>query len=268
MKNHSLLVTFIASGLALAAIGCGSSSPATGGTGGAGGANALCAMKPPATAVISDFTTGTTAGVNAQQGRTGGWYIYYQGDGSDPSAPAQTGTLTPPKSTNGIPRDNTMGGPCSGPGSLHQAAMGVTGYGVGIGTNLASAVANKHGTYDASAYAGVRLFMKCAMETQHVLVKLPTGDTDFDAASPKCTGYGDCNAHGIFGQTIGTDWTKLELPFDTITQDPGQTGTTSIPTFDKSKITAIQLQVNSNYDAAMVASPNNFDCYIDDVYFY
>jgi hypothetical protein len=82
-----------------------------------------------------------------------------------------------------------------------------------------------------------------------------------------CTSYSDCNAHGKYDVPLTADWTVFEVPFADAIQDPGNPSTTRIPTFDKSKITAIQIQINANYvDGGAV--PNDFECWFDDLHFY
>jgi hypothetical protein len=197
----------------------------------------------------------------------GGWYLYYQGDGSNPGEPPNTGSTVPPKSGMGLTRDTTMGYTCSGLGSLRVQATMITGYGVGIATNIVPDVGADHGQYDASAYAGLRAAMYCATETKSVNIKIPDGNTDFDAPMPMCGSYADCVAHGSWGNVVGPTWQVIDVKFATAVQNPGQTPVPMIPNIDKSRLTAIQVQIDAQYVSG-VAQPLSFDCYIDDVHFY
>jgi hypothetical protein len=260
-KRSLLSTAALMTGLALFSGACG-------GDGGGGGTPDGGGACPAAVDVVSDFSNGTTAGVNAVPPRMGGWYLYYQGDGSNTAEPANTGTTVPPKTTGGLPRDTTMGyTACSGPGSLRVQAMAITGWGVGIATNIVPDASGKHGQYNASEYAGLRAAMYCATETKHVNLKIPDGNTDFDAPSPMCASYADCVAHGSWNNTVKNEWQLIDVKFATATQNPNQTAVPPIANIDKTRLTAIQVQIDADYVSG-VAQPINFDCYIDDVHFY
>jgi hypothetical protein len=236
---------------------------------GAGGASVACA--PPvarAASVVSDFRSGTS--VLPQEGRAGGWYQFFEGDNDAAHPNHAPGRINPPKTTAGIPVDGIVGGPCSGPGSLRQRASGVIGWGFGLGTSLAPTVGGKHGFFDAAAYGyrGVRLWARCTMPTPHVAVRLPNGDTDFDAPAPLCMSYADCNAHGRFEMLLDPTWQLIDVPFNSVTQDPGAATTTRIPLFDHRRLTAIWIMIRASFDAMGVATPNDFECWFDDVHFY
>jgi hypothetical protein len=237
----------------------------SGGTGGAGGSTITC---PAASEIISDFSSGTNAGVNPVAPRLGGWSLYYEGDGSA-AGPPNTGRTVPPKvSGAGIPRSIVSGGPCSGPGSLQMQAIDIVGWGVGVSAALVTPTSGgKVGQYDATAYRGVRAWVRCTTEIRHVNLLVYDGNTDFDAPSPMCTSYGDCVPHGVWNATVGPDGMVLEVDFVTAVQNPSQIGVTAIPTIDPSKLTSVHVRFDADY-VGSVAQPVNFDCMIDDVRFY
>ena len=109
------LVVALAAGSSLA--GCKASDP-----GNDAGSNDLGAITncPMGTDdLISNFDRSN--GIEATDGRQGGWYVY--GDNN--------GTFDPPKIANApYPIDMNMGNPnCSGAGSLRLKATGFTGFG-------------------------------------------------------------------------------------------------------------------------------------------
>jgi hypothetical protein len=250
--------------------GSASGGAATGGgqtggavaTGGAGGG--AC---PDSRDVVSDFGTGSTAVVNPVSPRGGAWYIYYQGDGSNPAEPPNPGLTIPPRSSTALPRDTTMGGPCSGAGSFRLQARDITGWGIGVATNLVPDINGRHGLYDASAYQGLRAWVRCTTNIQHVNLIIPDGNTDFDAPSPMCFSYSDCSSHGNWNNTIGPDGKFIDVSFATATQTPNRPSVTMIPRIDKTRLTSIRLMIEAQFVNA-IAQPINFDCFIDDVFFY
>jgi hypothetical protein len=252
--------------------GSASGGAATGGgqtggavaTGGAGGGAVAC---PDSRDVISDFGTGGTAVVNPVSPRSGAWYIYYQGDGSNPAEPPNPGVTIPLRSNTALPRDTTMGGPCSGAGSFRLQARDITGWGIGVATSLVPDMNGRHGLYDASAYQGLRAWVRCTTNIQHVNLIIPDGNTDFDAPSPLCPSYSDCSSHGSWNNTVGPDGKFIDVSFATATQSPNRPSVTTIPHIDKTRLTSIRLMIEAHF-ASGVAQPISFDCFIDDVFFY
>jgi hypothetical protein len=255
------------------------------GSGGAPGTGGACTV-PMGTSpycprrceeVLSDFTAGNPAKSNVEGGFPGWWWFTVY-EGAAPPEPPNPGTLTPRKDdAAGIPRDTTTGGPCSGPGSLRQAAAGVTGWGVAIAVSLAmdqmvataAGTQAKHGYYDASRYAGVRAWMKCTNEVTEVAMMVLDGNTDFDAPAPTCASYASCTPFGTWNNTVDTTWKLLTVDFASAIQEPDRTGATVVPAIDKARLTMLQVQVQTRWNqTTMTGDPNNFDCWIDDVHFY
>lgn len=169
--RSSLLVGIGA--LALAA-SCKSSEdspgPADGGDGG-GMLPAGCSTNQDD--LISDFKTDNS--VHPADGRQGGWYTY--GD--------MLGHFATP---SGYDIDATMGGPCSGAGSLHLNATGFADWGAATGVDFkprSPAVdggASPKMTYDASKYRGIAFWARSAAPLDGLQVSFP--DLYTDGAAP------------------------------------------------------------------------------------
>jgi len=267
MKTINLVLSslFLA-GLALGTTGCPSSDESNGGTGGSGGGggggSTGAGCPTDATALISDFTTST--GIEPLDGRSGGWYFY--GDSAGSWEPATTAGAS-------IPPDMTMGA-CSPAGSLHMKGTDFSMWGAGMGTNFKDPVGGVKQPYDASKYTGILFRAKAAMSVSHMQVKFIDVNTDPEVASPKCMNLSNgnpenCSPYLVKDLTIPPDWKEFKIAFADAIQDPYNTG--YVPTPDeaaKSMLTGVQIQINANYDASGTASPNNFDIWVDDVYFY
>jgi hypothetical protein len=273
MKIKSQLVSgLMLVGLSVVAVNC-SSSPATGaggntgGGGGAGGTTGGGSCPTSATAKLSDFQMGT--GIESVEGRMGGWYLY--GD--------TAGTFTPPK-VEGTPppADTTMGSSCSPNGSFHVKGTGFSMWGAGVGTNFVMPTGTTKNVYDASKYSGVIFYAKASAPVAHVQVKFLDQNTDPDAVPQKCklTMNGDimnCSPYLVkFDESgvgsITTDWKQYKVAFADTAQDQYNTGYIPTPAaVDKAHLTSLQIQVNANF-ATTPATANDFDLWIDDVYFY
>jgi hypothetical protein len=157
---------------AVALVSCKSSDSSPGDGGGDAGTLPMgCPMNQDD--LISDFKTGS--GLNPADGRQGGWYTY-----SDMSG--QFG------SPSGFDIDTSMGGPCSGVGSLHVKGTGFGIWGAAAGTDFKPrSPAGDAGeppkmTYDASKYTGVAFWIRAAASLEGVQVSFP--DLYTDGAAP------------------------------------------------------------------------------------
>lgn len=121
------------------------------GTGGTGGdsntqpdAAVFTCIQTSDDGLIADFTTDN--GLNAVDGRQGGFYVY--GDG--------TGTFDPPAVVcQSYPIDTTVGNPtCSGPGSFHVKATGFAKWGAALGVDFAPALGSSSGSGGTTASGG------------------------------------------------------------------------------------------------------------------
>jgi hypothetical protein len=128
------------------------------------------------------------------------------------------------------------------------AASGETYAGLGIDLR------NPRKPYNASKYKGVAFLAKVGPDaTTHVRFTLPDVNTDKD--SKICT---ECfNDFGI-GVDLTTEWTRFEIPFSELTQEPGW-GNPRPPAVDTTKLLGLQWQVS--------APGTVFDIWIDDVTF-
>jgi hypothetical protein len=250
--------------------GEGSGGSRATGSGGASGSGACVPAIARASSVVSNFT-GNTA-VLPNEGRMGGWYVYFEGDADAAHPNNFFERLDPRKTTGSPPADGTAGGPCSGPGSLRQKGTGVSGWGVRLGTDLApKTTSRKKGFFNAVSYGyrGLRVWARCAAPTPHAQVLLASGDTDFDAPAPLCTSYADCSFHGVHELTIGAAWQPIDVAFATAIQNPDPAVfATVIPTLDATRITSVHIGILANRDAAGTVTPNDFECWFDDVHFY
>lgn len=227
----------------------------------------MAACSTNANAKLSDFSTGT--GIESVEGRVGGWYFY-----GDPN-----GTYMPPK-VDGVapPADTVMGSPCSPAGSLHLKGTGFTVFGAGLGTNFVAPTGALKNTYDASKYAGITFYAKGAATISHVQVKFLDWNTDPEIASPRChlTMTGDpmnCSPYLVkfddLGTPVTTAWQQFKVPFASTAQDAFNTGFAPTPPgVDKAHLTSLQIQINANFGALPPPTANNFEIWIDDVYFY
>ncbi|MEP6653926.1 MAG: hypothetical protein ABJA82_11230 [Myxococcales bacterium] len=267
MTKHAGKRIFILLGSAAAlAAGC-SSAPNGGGMGGNGGSTGAATCPTNATAKLSDFQMGT--GIDSVDGRMGGWYFY-----GDP-----LGMYDPPK-VDGVapPADTTQGSPCSPAGSLRLKGTGFTGFGAGLGTNFVMPTGTVKNTYDASKYSGIIFYAKGATSIMHVQVKAVDWNTDPEVAAPKCmlTMNGDpknCSPYLVkfddLGKPITTEWKQFKVAFADMAQDQYNTGYIPTPAgVDKAHLTSFQIQINANFGASPPPTANNFEIWIDDVYFY
>jgi Cellulase (glycosyl hydrolase family 5)/Stigma-specific protein, Stig1 len=264
--------------------GTGGSSAGSGGSGGSGppletpvdlscSANGKTFTVPGAD-VISDFRGMPIMYAVGARGATG-WYAY----GAEDPAGASTGASTPGVGSNVFAIDTTTVGPCNSGGSLKVSSTGndgSAGWGVGFGVNMMPTVTGQAGkaTYDAKAagYTGIGFFMKCQNETDFAYVKTVDAANDADAANPICS-YASgssviCNQYGQKNETIVKDWTYFKVHFGETLQDWDGNGTITSSGLNSSKLTAFQIQVNTQYTrdgSARVKNP--FTCWIDDVHF-
>ena len=123
--------------------------------------------------LISDFKADNS--LHAADGRQGGWYTY--GD--------NLGHFATP---TGYDIDPSVGGPCSGAGSLHVKGTGFGDWGAATGADFKPRAAATDGgisskmTYDASKYKGIALWIRSAGPLEGVQVGFP--DLYTDGAAP------------------------------------------------------------------------------------
>jgi hypothetical protein len=229
---------------------------------------------PSSNDIISDFANGslTTPTLADRGGNT--WDTW-----------SSVSSSLPKTSPNVFEVDSSQSGPCNRGGSLHVKSANegtAKGNNVGIGIDLkpfVDASKKTKSTFDAKAagYTGVGFWMKCSADVEYVLFKIPDGnnDRDLDGPSQPCT-YDTktdgttCNQFGWKNVTIlKNNWQYLSVFFDEVVPDVALTPRTGAAgTFDPSKLTAFQVQVNvGTTRAGDSALPNPFECWVDDVYF-
>ena len=264
MKKRSFLAYLVAASSPMLAFGCsGDEQPQSGDD------------------LIADFTKDN--GLNPADGRQGGFYIY--GDDSI------DGQFDPPEQDN-YPIDTSTGNPeGSGPGSFHTKATGFGVWGAAVGTDFVPKTdADKKGTYDASKYQGVSFWAKAGAPLTGVQVSFPDAYTD-GAADPStidssafacvyssmqpeynCSPYlvklGNGDFPAYMDKQIDTEWRRFDIMFADTLQDRYNQGyhRPDADYIDTQHLTAMAIQVNADYSSGS-AEPNDFEIWIDDVYF-
>ena len=228
-------------GAAMAA-GCGShaaAKPAVDGTG--------CADP----SMIDDLEDGDRF-ICASGARNGEWYTIEDGTSSNFSPKGDfTSTLIPEARGTSLRAARMTG-------------FGFTGAGVAMGVHL-----NNDGVtpYDASAYQGVKFWMKSNVP---LMVQFTRPETLTAGEGGTCVNgatFANCNNPFRFFVTMPAtdDWVEYSLPFSTLQQVPGMTADAagnSIPgslTWDPSRLVGIQFFVNPGV---------TFDVWVDDLRFY
>jgi hypothetical protein len=279
------IVVAVAAGSSLA--GCKSSDSGTDAGNGDLGAITNCPMGTDD--LISNFDRGN--GIEATDGRQGGWYVY----GDD------FGTFDPPKIEGApYPIDMNTGNPsCSGAGSLRLKGTGFRGFGAAMGTDFKArqvvdggdgGVLGPKGTYDASKYKGIAFWARSAAPLKFVQVKFPDVNTDTEAPAhenPTCilnsASAMNCSPYlvklaevteggtGDFAKysnaQINTTWKRFEVLFADTKQDTGNPGYKPTPDrLDTTRLLGMAIQVNANFGTTPV-SANDFELWIDDLQF-
>jgi hypothetical protein len=146
----------------------------------------------------------------------------------------------------------------------------------------------KKGTYDASNYKGVSFWAKAGAPLKGVQVSFPDIYTDGGAdpstldpgltscvfesgskfnCSPYLVKFGDSDFPAYKDYQIDTTWKRFDIFFADTQQDFYSPGFhTAENKVDTKHLTAITIQVNALYVNGS-ATPNDFELWIDDVYF-
>jgi hypothetical protein len=240
--------------------------------------------------LIANFTKDNS--LNPVDGRQGGFYVY-----ADPSPQGQ---FDPPLvKGQAYPIDTTTGNPNgSGPGSFHTKATGWGIWGAALGADFMPKVDTDagvgpdgtgfKGTYDASKYKGVSFWAKAAAPLTGVQVSFPDVYTDAAAnptvldpnvypcvytagAQNNCSPYlvklGSTQYPNNLNDQIDTTWKQFDILFADTLQDQFNPGFhTDANQLDVHHLTAMAIQVNAMYVNG-VATPNDFEIWVDDVYF-
>jgi hypothetical protein len=175
-------------------------------------------------------------------GRSGTWYTYNDG----------TGSQVPPEGTLPTP-SIIVGGRGSSMYAMDTTGAGFTSWGAGIGFNFIDGGPS----YDASAWSGVQFWARSGGSTGKTL-HMGIADKDTDGRGGICaTKTGGCGDHFHALVDITTTWTLYSVNFS----DLKQAGWGYVvPTgFDASAIYGVQWGIDSG-------SP--FDIWIDDVSFF
>jgi hypothetical protein len=188
--------------------------------------------------------------------RIGYWYSFNDG----------TGTQTP---ANGAAHNGVLGGRGgSADCAMHNTGSGFTDWGGSFGFDFNPAQTGKC-IYDASGYAGIRLYLKGATtgtvgsgskaKDNSVRVNIGTPATVATTEGGSCTGT-KCNDH--FGEwcTVTSSYAVCNLDFATISQ----AGWGTAATFDRSKLLQFFVQAVKDKNA----TSDNWDIWLDDVQFY
>jgi hypothetical protein len=188
------------------------------------------------------------------------------------------------------PTDSSTGNSeCSGPGSFHTKATGFSGWGAAMGTDFKPMEGSYKGTYDASKYKGVSFWAKAGAPLTGVQVSFKDIYTDdkgnpnalnpeiFPCAyitgatnncSPYLVKFGDAaNFPDYVDYQIDTEWKRFDILFEHTQQDQYNPGFhTEADKVDLQHLTGMGIQVNANFSTTPT-TPNDFELWIDDVYF-
>jgi hypothetical protein len=244
--------------------------------------------------LIADFTTDN--GLNAVDGRQGGFYVY--GDGS------LAGQFDPPLvKCQAYSIDTRTGNPqCSGPGSFHVKASGWGVWGAALGTDFVPKIVTDpldceggvKGTYDASKYKGISFWAMATAPLTGVQVILKDVYTDGqatfaglpdapDGGITSCVYAPDpksnCSPYLVkFGadpqffpayqdSQIDTTWKRFDVFFADTLQDRYNVGFhTAADKLDVAHLTGMAIQVNATFGGPTPV-PNDFEIWVDDVNF-
>jgi hypothetical protein len=281
--------------LGLVGAACSSGSPAggsgSGGNSGSGGMNVNCINSPAD--LISDFTNGDT-GVKPLDMREGGFYTY----GDDSERSGMPLAILDPAEGSSATTDDSVGGECSGAGSFRVKATGFKIWGAATGTNFgpgagkSSTGMNLKGFYDASKYKGISFWAKASSEVNGIQVSFPDSYTDgyadptmFDKnpdvlmctygasqtnCSPFLVKFGNPDYPKYMDKKFDTTWRRFDVMFEDAQQDkdnkPGYLLTT-IGHVDLKHLTAFAVQVNAIHNMDGTVTANDFEIWLDDIYF-
>ena len=228
--------------------------------------------------LIADFQEDSN--LNPADGRRGAFSV--EGDSKGSFDPAKVENSTYPID------QNSGNNQCSGAGSFHTKAVGFADWGASISADFMSKSGGKKGTYDASKYQGVSFWAKASAPLKGVQVSFPDIYTDGGAdpstlnpgltscvfesgstfnCSPYLVKFGDSDFPAYKDYQIDTTWKRFDILFADTQQDFFSPGFhTAENKVDTKHLTAITIQVNALYVNGS-ATPNDFEIWIDDVYF-
>ena len=191
-----------------------------------------------ADAVIDDFEDGNfTPPALGTPPRAGNWYPFSDG----------SGTINYDIAT--INRGASLK-------SIHFTGKDFTGWGSGIGVDLAHGSGDKL-TWDASAYTGITFWARANVagtNTLQMTIAFPDIDTDGLVKNRNCT---TCDHHYLNTQTLTSGWQRFNIAFADL-QTP-ESGTVPAPTmFKPGALASVQFRFNGG---------TTYDVYIDDLAF-
>lgn len=279
MMRCSLHVLAIISSVVMGVSCSGDSNPASVDTGTGGNTDAAAPSQciDIEDDLIANFREDNS--LHPADGRQGGFYLYDDGKGTFEPSKVDPYPIDP---KNG----NTK---CSGPGSFHTKATGFNLWGAGMGADLKPMDGQYKGTYDASKYKGVSFWAKAGAALKGVQVSFPDVYSD-DKANPNALNpeafpcvyvsgaTNNCSPYLVkFGAQskveryanyqIDTEWKRFDVYFEDTRQDEYNPGFhTEADKLDVEHLLGVHVQVNADFSSGK-AEPNDFELWIDDVYF-
>jgi hypothetical protein len=216
----------------------------------AGGNTGNCSViaANPAEPLIDDLEDGNP-GILLHGGRDGGWYSYNDNSG---------GTQTPAPMSMPMPQ---MGGAAMTKFAMHMTGKGFKVFGAALGFSFRAPMMGPPCPYDVSPQTGIRFYFKATITSDVMMpgaklfrVQMPTQETETAMQGGNCTGM--CGDHfGVNLDKIPAEWTEIEVPFDTLTQE------------GYGKKVALNLAHATNLE--FVGGPNTtFDFWVDQITFY
>jgi len=243
--------------------GSGSVSAGSGSDSSSSGATTSAALCPGTECdVIDDMESAGSStmndGILTNEGRSGYWYVYNDG--------TVGGMQTPDPSTHSFVPDKIVPPRGASMYAAHTTGMGFTTWGAGFGFDINNTGGGADGgngmpmPYDTTkfSYKGLYFFAKVG-PTSTTSVRINLSDNLSNPAgmvcNPNSTTKGtECSDDAGFTLTLTNDWQGYEVDFDTLSrQGFGPPGA-----FDPTSLYYVHWQVTQN---------NQFDIWIDDVYF-
>jgi hypothetical protein len=230
--------------------GVGSGGTASGGSGAPSTSGCQVKAGTATDLLIDDLEDGDNV-IRPIGSRTGYWYTFNDGTGTQVPDPNTLFHGTSPGSTLSPMFAATTSGPA------------FTSYGAGMGFDFNN-TAMKACPYDASAYKGITFYAKANAAnmtgmTLKAMIKIPA-TTPVAQASGACAATSKCEDHYALkpAPALTMTWTKYTITFASAATF-GQNGFGTAATFDPSKIIAMQFQVDKNV---------KFDFSVDDITFF
>jgi hypothetical protein len=195
--------------------------------------------------LIDDMESGTGK-ICSGSGRMGLWFTYIDSSGTSAVAPVTTGAALPQLLSTPRGASNY---------AMHMQGTYSTYAAIGVWLNK-STFGSSTGTYDASAYTGIRFYAKGSGGTLNVVGQMSS--TEMTKYGGTCTATTCSGDYYVYPSSLSsTTWTLISVPF---TSMKGGTVTPFSPAYTWS--------FEFQYYSATSLAGASFDLWIDDLAFY